>query len=238
MEKMGAIKKVEEPTEWVNSMVVVEKTSGKLRICLDLNDLNKAIQSPYYPVKTLDDILPQLNGAKFFTRLDTTSAYWTVILTEESSLLTTFNTCIGRNRYLRLTMDLKNSVDLFQRRMDESFERLTGVVAIVDDILVYGKTMEDHDNNLRAVLKRAIEKGIKMNEEKLEVGVTEIWCFGHVLSARGLQPDPSKITAMKDMAPPRLALVGYIKLFIICIFFTILDISLLSFILIVNVWLV
>ena len=86
--------------------------------------------------------------------------------------------------------------------MDESFERLTGVVSIVGDILVYGKTTEEHDNNLRAVLKRAIEKGIRINEEKLEVGATEIWYFGHVLSARGLQPDPSKIAAMKDMAPP------------------------------------
>ena len=86
--------------------------------------------------------------------------------------------------------------------MDESFERLTGVVAIVGDILVYGKTTEEHDNNLRAVLKRAIEKGIRINEEKLEVGATEIWYFGHVLSARGLQPHPSKIAAMKDMAPP------------------------------------
>lgn len=202
MEKVGVIKKVDEPTDWVNSMVVVEKKSGKLRICLDPHDLNKAIQRPYYPVKTLDDILPQLNGAKFFTRLDTTSAYWAVKLTEESSLLTTFNTCFGRYRYLRLPMGLKNSMDLFQKKMDESFERLTGVVAIVDDILVYGKTREEHDNNLRAVLKRAIEKGIKMNEEKLDVGVTEIGYFGHVLSERGLQPDPSKIAAIKDMAPP------------------------------------
>ena len=56
MEKIGVIKKVGEPTEWVNSIVVVEKKSGKLRICLDPNDLNKVIQSPYYPVKTLDDI--------------------------------------------------------------------------------------------------------------------------------------------------------------------------------------
>ena len=75
MEKMGVIQKVHEPTDWVNSMVLVEKKSGKLRICLDPHDLNKCVQRPHYPVKTLDDVLPLRNGAKFFTKLDTTSTY-------------------------------------------------------------------------------------------------------------------------------------------------------------------
>ena len=67
---------VTEPTEWVNSMVVVEKpSSGKLRICLDPVNLDHAILRPYYPMKTLDDILPKLSGAKYFTKLDARSGY-------------------------------------------------------------------------------------------------------------------------------------------------------------------
>ena len=142
MESLGVIQRVQEPSQWVSSMVNVEKKSGKLRICLDLHDLNKNVQHPHYPIKTIDDVLPQLSGAKFFTKLDTTSAYWNVMLDRESSFLTTFNTCFGRYRYLRLPMGLKSSMDIFQSKMDECFEGLPGVVAIVDDILRYGKTRE------------------------------------------------------------------------------------------------
>ena len=202
MEKMGVIQKVHEPTDWVNSMVLVEKKSGKLRICLDPHGLNKCVQRPHYPVKTLDDVLPLLNGAKFFTKLDTTSSYWNVKLSDQSSYLTTFNTCFGRYRYLRLPFGLICSMDIFQQKMVESFENLPGVVVIVDDILVFGKTREEHDFNLRAALQRALDKGIRLNEEKLEVGLVEISYFGHVLSADGLRPDPMKISAIKDMPPP------------------------------------
>ena len=71
---------------------------------------------------------------------------------------------------------------------------------IVDDILVFGKPREEHDKNLRAVLQRALDKVIRLNEEKL--GLSEISYFGKVLSEHGLKPDPSKIAAIKDMPPP------------------------------------
>ena len=86
--------------------------------------------------------------------------------------------------------------------MVESFENLPGVVVIVDAILFFGKTREEHDSNLRAALQRAQDKGIRLNEEKLEVGLVEISYLGHVLSADGLHPDPMKISAIKDMPPP------------------------------------
>ena len=171
MKSIGVIQRVQEPSQWVNPMVIVKKKSGQLRICLDPHDLNKNVQRPHYPIKSLDDVLPQLNGAKFFTKLDTTSAYWNVILDRKSSFLTTFNTCFGRYSFLRLRMGLKSSMDIFQSKMDECFENLPGVVAIVVDILCYGKTREEHDLNLRSLLDRALEKGIQLNEDKLEVGL-------------------------------------------------------------------
>jgi hypothetical protein len=88
--------------------------------------------------------------------------------------LTTFNTPFGRYRFCRLPFGLKSSQDEFQHKIDESFEGLSGIVAIVDDILVLGCTQEEHDNNLRAVLERSREKGVKLNEDKLEVGVSEL----------------------------------------------------------------
>ena len=123
-------------------------------------------------------------------------------LAEDSSYLTTFNTPYGRYRFFRLPFGLKSSQDEFQRKIDESYEGLEGMVALVDDILVYGKSREEHDKNLKAVLERSRQKGIKYNSDKLVVGVSEVDYFGHLLTSEGLKPDPSKVSAIKDMQPP------------------------------------
>ena len=202
MESGGIICKVTEPTQWVNSLVVVENSSGKLRVCLDPRDLNKAVQRPHYPSRTLEDTLPELTGAKVFTKLDVRSGYWTIPLTEESSYLTTFNTPFGRFRYLRLPFGLKSSQDLFQRKVDECFEGIPGVVALVDDILVYGPNRAEHDKALIKVLNCARQKGLKLNKDKLHVAVSRVKYFGHILTTDGIEPDPDKVSAIRDMPPP------------------------------------
>lgn len=138
-------------------------------------------------MRTLDDIMPQLSGARYFTKLDARSGYWAIKLEEESSFLTTFNTPFGRYRFLRLPFGIKSSQDEFQFHIDQCYEGLNGVATIVDDILVYSRTRSEHDANLRQVLQRSREKGIKLNADKLEVGLTEVHYFGNVLSAEGLQ---------------------------------------------------
>ncbi|XP_033759886.1 uncharacterized protein K02A2.6-like [Pecten maximus] len=154
MEKSDIITRVNEPTKWVNSLVVVEKSSEKLRVCLDPQDLNRAINRPHYPMRTLGEVPPDLNGASYFTKLDARSGYWALKLDHKSSLLTTFNTPYGRYCFLRMPFGIRSAQDEFQRVIDESFEGLRGVSTIVDDILVYGKTRHEHDSNLRAVLNR------------------------------------------------------------------------------------
>jgi hypothetical protein len=70
MESIGAITNVTEPTEWVNSYVITEKKNKKIRVCLDPRDLNKAIKREHYPMKTVEEIAAQLNGAQVFSTLD------------------------------------------------------------------------------------------------------------------------------------------------------------------------
>lgn len=203
MEQQKIIAKVTEPTEWVSSLVVVQKpNSGKLRICLDPRDLNRAILRPHYPSRTIEDILPELSGAKYFTKMDAKSGYWNLKLNDQSSFLTTFNTSFGRYRYLRLPFGLKSSQDEFQRKMDESYEGLEGVITLEDDILVFGKTREEHDRRLQAVLIRSRERGIKLNKDKLETGLTQVRYFGHLLTQKGIQPDPEKVRAVTTMKEP------------------------------------
>ena len=102
MEKLNVISKVDEPTKWVNSMVVVPKPNGAVRICLNPRDLNKAISREHYKMITLEEVTSQLSGGQYFTVLDETSGYWAMPLSKESSILTTFQTPYGRYRYLRM----------------------------------------------------------------------------------------------------------------------------------------
>ena len=203
MESDHIIAKVTEPTDWVNSLVVVEKPkTGKLRICLDPKALNEAIRRPHYPMYTLDDVTSKLTNATCFSILDITHAYWSVKLDEASSYLTTFSTPFGRYRYLRLPFGISASSDLFQLKCNEIFEGLPGVTAIVDDILIYGRTREEHDRNLRSVLDRAREKGIRFNPEKCTIGVNEVPFFGSIITDKGLKADPSKIEAILKLEVP------------------------------------
>ena len=86
--------------------------------------------------------------------------------------------------------------------MDEKFEGLPGITPLVDDIIVTRRTLEEHDNNLSAMLERAADKNLKLNPDKLTVGAQEVEYFGHIISANGLKPDPTKLKAIQDIPPP------------------------------------
>ncbi len=195
---------VTKPTDWVNSIVCVTKPNGSIRMCLDPKDLNTAIKRPHYVTPTLENILPKLKDAKFFTILDARSGYWNIKLSTESSYYTTFNTPHGRYRFLRLPFGLNCAQDIFQRKVDETFGDLPGVTGIADDIVIFGTESDgsDHDENLLRVLKRARETGIRFNPEKTKLKRTSIPFFGNIISAAGLTPDPAKIAAIQAMKPP------------------------------------
>ena len=134
---------------------MVEKTkTGKLRICLDPKALKDSIRRLHYPMRTLDDITSVLTGAKYYTLLDITHAYWSIVLDDDSSYLTTFSTPFGRYRYLRLPFGISASSDLFQMKIDEVFEGCSGMAAIVDDIVIYGSTREEHDARARSCSRK------------------------------------------------------------------------------------
>ena len=116
----GVLVPVEEPTAWVSQMAVVKKPNGSLRICIDPQPLNAALQREHYKLPTLDDVLPSLSQARVFSKLDMKQAYWHVQLDNESSLLTTMITPFGRYRWARLPFGLKVSSEIFQRSRQKS----------------------------------------------------------------------------------------------------------------------
>lgn len=107
------------------------------------------------PHKNLRGYNPNLIGARYFSKLDARSGYWAIKLTEKSSHLTSFNTPFGRYRFLRMPFGIRSAQDECQRKIDEIYEGLQGVTTLIDDILVYGKTREEHDANLRNVVTLA-----------------------------------------------------------------------------------
>ncbi|KAK0141090.1 hypothetical protein N1851_021892 [Merluccius polli] len=172
MEDTRIIAKVTEPSEWVNSFVVVEKPrTGKLRVCLDPRDLNKAIKRPHYPLPTLEDITHKLAGAKYFSVLDARSGYWAIKLTTASSKLTTFNTPFGQYRFLRLPFGLISAQDEFQRKIDETYQGLEGVVAIVDDVLKYSFTITHRPGKDIPVADTLSRKSLAATDNSLSEGM-------------------------------------------------------------------
>ena len=174
MEQLGAIEKVDQPTEWVNSIVIVEKEDGSLRICLDPKDLNRAVKREHFQLPTSTEITSKLAGAKVFSKLDAKDGFWHVKLDHPSSLLTTFNTPFGRFKFNRLPFGLNFSDEVFQKKMQFAFEGIEGAEVIYDDLLVWGKDEESHDRALRNVLERAREKGVKLKRQECRIKIPEV----------------------------------------------------------------
>ena len=223
MENLGVISKVTEATDWVNSMVIVEKPNKNgLRICLDPKDLNRAVKREHYRSRTLEEVTSKLANARYFSRFDCRSGYWMIKLDNKSALLTTFNTPFGRYKFHRLPFGLHSSQDVFQKAVDEALEGLTGVDTIADDILVYGTTIEEHDHNLKRMLQMCRKRGIKLNGDKSVIRATELQFYGNLITSKGLKPDPMKISAIVNMEPPKsrreletfLGMVNYLAKFL------------------------
>ena len=221
MEKKGIIQKVEEPTPWVNSMVVNEKKSGKLRICIDPRDLNKVIEREPYQLPTQQEITSRLAGARYFSKLDATSGYWQIPLEEESSYLITFNTHMGRYRFRVIPFGIVCAQEVFHRTIDEKFRNMKGVETVIDDFLIWGKTLEEHDRNLKKCLDRIKVFGLTLNQDKCEFRLTEIEYLGEKLTQNGILPDEKKISAILDCRTPQdkgdvqrlLGMINYISKF-------------------------
>ena len=213
---------VEEPTPWVSQMVVAEKKNGDLRVCIDPRHLNKALQREHYTLPVLDDVLHDLGQSRVFTKADLKSGYWHVVLDEESSKLTTFQTCGGRYRWLRLPFGLSVSAEIFQRKLMQNLSDLTGVVCIADDVVIHGRTQAEHDENLRQFLLRCRERNIQLNSSKLEMNTDCFTFMGHQITSSGVKMDPAKAHAITAMPEPTnveelrrfLGMVNYVAKFL------------------------
>ena len=202
MESKEIIKPLNEPTAWVNSIVVNEKQNGKLRICVDPRDLNKALLREHYQLPTQQEITSRLAGAKYFSKLDATFGFWQMPLDEDSSYLTTFNTPFGRYRFTVVPVRVTFAQEVFHRTVHEHFRDLPECETDIDDILIWGRTIEEHYRNLERVLNRVQEINRTLSRDKCKFRQTEVTYLGETLTPSGVKPDINKIRAILDYTRP------------------------------------
>ena len=202
MEENDVITKITEPTDWVNSLHLVYKQDGSLRVCIDPRNLNRAIRREHFKLPTREEIMAKMSNGKYFSKIDCTRGFWQLKLDEESSKLCTFNTPFGRYRYLRLPFGVSCAPEIYHRTIHQLFENIPNVDTSMDDIIIWGSTREQHDASVRRVLDKCRESGLSLKKEKCEIGVTELKFLGEIVSKDGMKPDPQKVTAITQMTPP------------------------------------
>ena len=155
MECLGMITHVDEPMDWVSSITYIQKANGKLHLCLDPHDLNKAICHDHHKMPTVEEVAHEFAHLCFFTKLDAHHGYWSIILDQDSSLLITFNSPFGRYHFLWLPFGLVCSQDIFQKKMDQILEECQGCSGITDNITIHGCTEAEHDAHLWDLMRIA-----------------------------------------------------------------------------------
>jgi hypothetical protein len=213
---------------WAAPVILVPKKSPngkpKYRFCTDFRGLNSVTMTPVYPIPDIKSNLSLMAGSKYFTLLDTENAYWNIPIREEDKDKTGFVTPFGSFRYERMAFGPSGAPSTFQRIMDAMLVGLRDVEVLVylDDLLIFSETIEDHVRRMRSVFNRVREANFKLNVAKCTFAVPEVVYLGHVVNKQGVDPNPSKVSAIKNFPRPKtvkdvrsfLGLSGYYRAFI------------------------
>ena len=176
-----------------------QENTEKVRVFVNLTQINKYVQRENHPLPAVDSTLARLAGAQKFSKLDANSGFWQIKLAEQSRPLTTFITPWGRFMFNVLPYGISFGSEKFQKSISEVLQGLEGVECSIDDVLVHGQNQAQHDERLKAVLKRISKAGMTLNQDKC---VTEVKFLGDVISAKGIEPDPEKLKAIADLLAP------------------------------------
>nr|AAP53804.1 retrotransposon protein, putative, unclassified [Oryza sativa Japonica Group] len=199
----GFIREVIHP-EWLANPVVVPKANGKLRMCIDNTDLNKACPKDPYPLPRIDQIVDSTAGCDLLCFLDAYSGYHQIRMAREDEEKTAFITPIGTYCYTTMPFGLKNTGPTFQRTTRISLGSQIGrnVEAYVDDLVVKTRNQETLLSDLAETFESLRSARIKLNPDKCVFGVPAGKLLGFLVSARGIEANPEKIRAIERMRPP------------------------------------
>ncbi|XP_047330988.1 uncharacterized protein LOC124934495 [Impatiens glandulifera] len=196
---------VVEYPEWVANVVPVAKKDGKVRVCVDYRDLNKASPKDNFPLPHIDVLVDHAAGHELLSFMDGFSGYNQVLMAPEDKEKTTFITEVGTFCYRVMPFGLKNAGATYQRATTTILHDMIHkeVEVYVDDMIVKSRNRAGHIVNLEKFLQRIRKYQLRLNPKKCTFGVTAGKMLGFLITQRGIEVDPSKIAAITAMPTPR-----------------------------------
>ena len=197
----------ESCSPWSSPVVLVRKKDNTWRFCVDYRGLNAVTVKDSHPLPRVDDTLDALAGATWFSTLDFSDGYWQVEVAEEDRQKTAFTTGHGLYQFRSMPMGLTNAPATFQRFMELVLKGLPWHICMVylDDILIYSRSFDEHLAALGEVFARIGAAGLRLKAKKCQLARDHVVFLGHVVSAKGLQPDPRNTCKVRDWPVPRSA---------------------------------
>lgn len=214
---------------WCSPIWIVPKkadASGrqKWRLVVDYRKLNEKTEGDRYPLPNITEILDKLGRCQYFSTLDLASGFHQIEVHPKDVPKTAFSVEHGLYEYVRMPFGLKNAPATFQRVMDHVLRDLIGVCCLVymDDIIVFSTSLQEHIEKLRKIFAALEKVNLKIQLDKSEFLQKQVAFLGHVVTNRGVSPNPDKIEAIKNWPLPRnpkeikgfLGILGYYRRFI------------------------
>jgi hypothetical protein len=169
----------------------VKKKDGTQQMCVDYRSLNEVSIKNKYPLPRIEDLFDQMKEASVFSKIDLRSGYHQLKIQESDITKTAFCTRYGLYEYTVMSFGLTNAPTYFMYLMNKVFmeylERF--VVVFIDDILIFSKTMEEHEEHLRLVLEKLRSNQLYAKFSKCEFWLTEVAFLGHIISVGGVSVD-------------------------------------------------
>ncbi|CAN7067397.1 unnamed protein product [Brassica rapa subsp. trilocularis] len=189
---------------YASPVVLVKKKDGTWRLCVDFRGLNKQTIKDKYPIPLLEDLLDELGGAKYFSKLDLRSGFHQLRMSPDDVYKTAFKTHSGHYEYLVMPFGLTNAPCTFQSLMNKVFDKILRkfVLVFFDDILIYSRSWDEHLQHLHEVFQILAQHQLFLKPSKCTFGATVIEYLGHFISAEGVSTDPSKIKTIEHWPTP------------------------------------
>ena len=192
----GILEKVSY-SDWATPIVPVPKPNGSVRICGDFKvTVNPVLEIDRYPLPRTEDIFASLSQGQMFSKIDLKDAYLQIEVDDSTKELLTINTHRGLFRYTRLAYGTASAPAIFQRTIEQVMSGVPGTQVILDDMIVTGKTDQEHLENFEMVFQRLSENGLKANVEKCKFFKEKVTFCGHEIDRNGLHKTQSKIDAV------------------------------------------
>ena len=192
-------------SSWSVPIIVVPKGDGGKHLVIDYRALNKVTRKLTWPKPKVEDIFSKLNGATYFMTLDLHTGYHHIPLDKPSIPKTVFNSPFGKYEYVKVLFGLAQVPAYFQEFMTGILKDFSFTIAYLDNIIIFSKTPQEHLSHIRKVFKKLRLAKLSMKMSKCNFFSTEIQYLGHILSATGIGPLPSKTHAIQHMQPPTMS---------------------------------